>query len=508
MNKEHDDPHAGEQENARLRQKTARMEELELELRRLRDKVRKSEERYRTAFEYTGTAMMVVEEDTGVSMWNHKLEEVTGYTQEDAYRGRKWTEFVVKEDLPRLLDYHVRRRKDPVSAPNEYEFRLKHKSGQIRTIMINVSLMPGGKQTLISLIDITERKRAEEERLHKANEEVREANRQVESLRREMMRQFSFNDMVSRSPLMKEIFDILPEMARTVATVLVTGESGTGKELIARSLHALGPRKDRPFIAINCSALPDNLLESELFGYKAGAFTDAKKDKPGKFALAEGGTVFLDEIGDVSPAIQVKLLRFLQEKTFEPLGDTRSMQADVRVVAATNRNLPELLKKGAFREDLYYRLNVLSIHLPPLRERRCDIPLLCGHFIGVFNERYNKTIKEISREALDLLLAYDFSGNIRELENIIEHAFVYCKSPVIQPGHLPTGMHARAAWADTGRLPAEVRNFKDLERFFLTQVLAETGGNRSKAAARLGVHRASLFRKLRMLGLSKNKSQE
>jgi len=508
MNNKHEDPHALEQENARLRQTTARMEELELECKRLREKFQKSEESYRTAFEYTGTAMVVIEEDTSISMWNHKLEEVTGYTEKDVFRGRKWTEFVMEDDLPRLMDYHMRRRQSPASVPSEYEFHLKHKNGQVRIILINVSMIPGTKQSLLSLIDITERKKAEEERLQKAAEEVREANRQVASLRKEMMQQFSFLDMISRSPLMKDIFDILPEMARTAATVLITGESGTGKELIARSLHALGPRKSKTFIAINCSALPDNLLESELFGYRAGAFTDAKKDKPGKFALAEGGTIFLDEIGDVSPAIQVKLLRFLQEKTFEPLGDTRSVQADVRVVAATNRNLPELLKKGAFREDLYYRLNVLSIHLPPLRERRCDIPILCDHFISVFNDRYKKTIKEISREALDLLLAYEFSGNIRELENIMEHAFVYCKGPVIQPGHLPTDMHARAAGADLGRIPAEVRNFKDLERFFLAQVLAETDGNRNKAAARLGLHRASLFRKLRQLGLTKNKLTE
>jgi PAS domain S-box-containing protein len=497
MNKKHDTPDRARQEDG-LRQKA-----LERELESLRENFRKSEERYRTAFEYTGTAMMVVEEDTSVSMWNHKLEEVTGYTQEDAYRGRKWTEFVVEEDLPRLLEYHVRRREDPSSVPGEYEFRLKHKNGRIRTILINVSLMPGGKQTLISLLDITERKKAEQERLLRAEEEVKEANRQVESLRREMAQQFSFRDMVSRSPGMKKIFDILPEMARTSATVLITGESGTGKELIARSLHDMGPRTGRPFVAINCSALPDTLLESELFGFKAGAFTDAKKDKPGKFAAAEGGTIFLDEIGDVSPALQVKLLRFLQEKTFEPLGGTRPVSSDTRVVAATNRNLTGLIKKGAFREDLYYRLKVLTIHLPPLRERRCDIPLLCDHFLGVFNNRYKKSIKELSREALDLLLTYEFTGNIRELENIMEHAFVYCAGPAIKPEHLPPDLRPDAPSADTVRIPAAVKNFEDLERVFLEQVLAETGGNRNRAAERLGIHRVTLFRKLKQLGLDK-----
>jgi PAS domain S-box-containing protein len=452
--------------------------------------------------------MVVIEEDTSISLWNHKLEEVTGYTEKDVFRGRKWTEFVVDEELPRLMDFHMRRRQDPASVPSEYEFRLKHKSGEVRTILINVSLIPGTKQSLLSLIDITERKKAEEARLLKAEAEVKEANKQMESLRKEMMQQFSFHDMVSRSPKMKEIFDILPEMAQAVATVLITGESGTGKELIARSLHAMGPRKGQPFVAINCSALPDNLLESELFGYKAGAFTDAKKDKPGKFAAAEGGTIFLDEIGDVSPAIQVKLLRFLQEKTFEPLGDTRSIQADVRVLAATNKILPALMKQGAFREDLYYRLNVLSLQLPPLRDRRCDIPLLCEHFIDLFNHRYKKEIKEISREALELLLAYEFTGNIRELENIMERAFVYCKGPVIGPEHLPPQVQPQAAAATSAVIPATVKSFTDLERLFLQQVLAETGHNRIKAAARLGIHRVTLFRKLKALGLVDEKEQE
>lgn len=504
-----DDPNGRlQKENLQLRQRVADLEAMENELARLRDKFQKSEERYRTAFEYTGTAMVVIEEDTSISMWNHKLEEVTGYTEKDVFRGRKWTEFVVDEDLPRLQDYHVQRRQDPIAVPNEYEFRLKHKSGQVRTILMNVSLLPGGKQSLISMIDITERKKAEDARLHKAESEVKAAARQMESLRKEMIGRSSFHHMISRSPKMKEIFDILPEMARTVATVLVTGESGTGKELVARSLHELGPRKPKPFVAINCSALPDNLLESELFGYKAGAFTDAKKDKPGKFAQAQDGTIFLDEIGDVSPAVQVKLLRFLQEKTFTPLGDTRAIQANVRVIAATNKNLPELVKAGMFREDLYYRLNVLSLHLPPLRERRGDIPLLCAHFIGVFNDRYQKEIKEISRAALDLLLTHEFSGNIRELENIMERAFVYCSGPVIGPEHLPPELQPQAVPAGTGQVPAGIKNLVDLERVFLRQVLVETGGNRNQAAQRLGIHRVTLFRKLKQLGLVDEKEQE
>jgi formylglycine-generating enzyme required for sulfatase activity len=246
-----------------------------------------------------------------------------------------------------------------------------------------------------------------------------------------------FHSMVSRSQLMKQIFEILPEVARTIATTLILGECGTGKEVIARSIHELSERKQKPFVAINCSALPDTLLESELFGYKAGAFIDAKKDKPGKFALAEGGTLFLDEIGDLSLTMQVKLLRVFQERDYEPLGGTVPVKANVRVIAATNRNLAEMVRNGQFMEDLYYRISVVMIKMPPLRERRCDIPLLVDHFIGQFNARYNKQISGIDENALFLLLQHEFPGNIRELENIIEHAFIFCKSGQIRIEHLP-----------------------------------------------------------------------
>jgi transcriptional regulator with PAS, ATPase and Fis domain len=242
------------------------------------------------------------------------------------------------------------------------------------------------------------------------------------------------------------------------------------------------------------------LLESELFGYKAGAFTDAKKDKPGTFSRADGGTIFLDEIGDISPAMQVKLLRVIQEKTFEPLGATEQAKVDVRIIAATNKDLGEQVKKGEFREDLFYRINVLVIKLPPLRDRRCDIPVLCDHFIGRFNSRYNKDIKGVSPEAERLLLAHDFPGNIRELENIIEHAFVFCKDPVIGVSHLPAQLRGSGAAATLQSL-SHIKDLDELEKLYLQSVLKETGGSKIKAAERLGIHKATLFRKLHKLGL-------
>ncbi len=355
---------------------------------------------------------------------------------------------------------------------------------------------------LTQVQDVTERRMAEEAKLTEARSAADAAKRLVENLRKEVQQTFSFNNMVSRSPQMRKIFDVLPQMAETTTTVLVSGESGTGKELIARALHELGPRKTKPFVAINCSALPDNLLESELFGYKAGAFTDAKKDKPGKFALAEEGVLFLDEIGDISPAMQVKLLRVLQERTYEPLGGTASVKADVRLVAATNRDLPAMVKSGEFRDDLFYRMNVLKIKLPPLKARLSDIPLLCDHFIGLLNQRYDRKIEGMSPTALDLLLTHAFPGNIRELENIIEHAFVFCKEGNIEVEHLPEEI------AGPGEKISEVKalqsfgSLDELEAKYILAILEETGGNRLEAARKLGIHKSTLFRKLKKLGIT------
>jgi PAS domain S-box-containing protein len=360
---------------------------------------------------------------------------------------------------------------------------------------------PAQVMLLAQVQDVTERRLAEEAKLREAQEAAESARRLVENLRKEVRQTFTFRNMVSRSPQMRKIFDLLPEVAETTATVLVTGESGTGKELIARAIHELGSRKDKPFVAINCSALPDNLLESELFGYKAGAFTDAKKDKPGKFAIAEGGAIFLDEAGDISPAMQVKLLRVLQERTYEPLGGTASVKADVRVIAATNRDLPAMVKAGGFREDLYYRLNILEIKLPPLRERRTDIPLLVDHFIGIFNQRYDRSVAGISREALDALLTHDFPGNVRELENIVERAFIFCKEGEIQLSQLPDQL-AAADCADAARALTCFGSFEELEAHYLRAVLEETGGNKLEAARKLGIHKSTLFRKLKKLGIA------
>ena len=324
---------------------------------------------------------------------------------------------------------------------------------------------------------------------------------QLEELRKEIQRSYSFEDIISKNHKIMRIFDILPNIAESESTVLIQGPSGSGKELFARAIHNLSPRKDGPFIAINCGALPETLMESELFGYLKGAFTDAKKDKPGRFDLAKGGTIFLDEVESLSPATQVKLLRVLQEREFEPLGATAPVPADVRVLAATKDDLAEDVERGTFRDDLFFRLNVVKIQLPPLSERRDDVPLLVEHFIERFNRRAGKEIACVDDEVMGILMRYDFPGNVRELENIIEHAFVMCEGGAIGGHHLPQEL-SRFMEKKGKEGQKERPLLHDAERRAIVEVLERHGGNRIKAASELGIHRSTLWRKMKKYGLT------
>ena len=327
----------------------------------------------------------------------------------------------------------------------------------------------------------------------------------IKELHKEIYRQYSFQDILGRSKPMLKLFRILPDIAQSDATVLIEGESGTGKELFATAVHNLGSRQDKPLIKVNCAALPETLLESELFGYKKGAFTDAKKDKPGRFRQAHGGTIFLDEIGDMSKGTQVKLLRVLEQKEYEPLGTNKTERVDVRIIAATNRDLMEMMHRREFREDLFFRINVIRLTIPPLRERREDIPLLLDHFLERINLKQSKQIKKVSSPALKTLFDYDFPGNVRELENIIEHAAILTKGIEIQSRHLPSYLRRRHELSPA--LPSipegeDMSVLDNVERDLIVRALERHRGRTAAAARDLGVHRSTLWRKIKRYGIA------
>ena len=344
---------------------------------------------------------------------------------------------------------------------------------------------------------LTLKKAEERERLKKENVVLQNRLKKIEQ-------KYSFGNIIARSEAMAQVFDLVEKVAQHKTTVLVTGESGTGKDLIAKTIHSNGNRVSVPMVSINCGSIPENLLESELFGYKKGAFTDAVKDKPGLFEEADGGTIFLDEIGELPLSLQVKLLRVLQEEEISPLGATTSKKIDVRVIVATSKDLQQEVNAGRFREDLFYRINVMKIHLPPLRERRGDIPLLVGYFIHHFNRKLEKEIEGLSSQAMPILMAYSWPGNVRELENVIERAVLLGKGRWITPDDLPqsitSGQPSPPSIAPEHTLSIKKAS-KTLERDLIRRALELTEGNRSKAARILEISRPILISKIKEYGL-------
>jgi len=323
---------------------------------------------------------------------------------------------------------------------------------------------------------------------------------EIKELEEQLYGKYSFENIVGKSKAMQEIYDLIREVAPSDATVLIQGESGTGKELIASAIQKYSTRHDRPFVKVNCAALAEGVLESELFGHVKGAFTGALKDSTGRFELADGGTIFLDEIGEISPSTQVKLLRILQENEFEKVGSNKTITIDVRVLASTNKNLKDEIKKGTFREDLYYRLHVIPIEIPPLRERKEDIPLLIDHFIKKLNRTYKeKYIEKISKETLDSLMEYDFPGNIRELENIIEYSYIRCRGNIITEENLPSDFKDPIREAITSKTPLET-----VEKEVIVSTLQKYDWKLQYAAKNLGMSRTTLWRKMKKLDIRKN----
>ncbi|MFH1999966.1 MAG: sigma 54-interacting transcriptional regulator [Planctomycetota bacterium] len=428
-----------------------------------------------TILDSIADGVFTVDQDFRVTFFNQAAEEITGIAKSEAL-GRPCCE-VFRADI----------------CENLCALKATSKTGKpVVNLAVNI-LRADGKRLPISISTALLKDAAGE--VIGGVETFRDISL-VEALRKELTASYSFADIISSSYKMRKIFTILPEIARSESTVLITGKSGTGKELMARAIHSLSMRKDKPFVAVNCGALPDSLLESELFGHMKGAFTGAVHDRPGRFQQAEGGTIFLDEIGDVSPALQVRLLRVLQEREFEPVGSSSSTKADVRVVCATNRDVEALVQEEKFRQDLYYRVNVVRISLPSLNERKEDIPLLVEHFISRLNRLRNRNVTGVTPEVMAVFMAHDWPGNARELENAIEHAFILCRNELIDLYSLPDNLQPK----DPEAPPAGL-TLAEIEARTIYEALKRNNGRRLATAKELGIDKSTLWRKLQKLNI-------
>jgi PAS domain S-box-containing protein len=585
-----------------------------------RTELEKSEERYRTVFENTGTATIIIENDMTISMVNAKFEELTGYSKQEIQGKMKWTDFVVKEDAERMRQYHFKRRKDKTLAPTEYECRVFDRFGEIKDAYVSIDIIPGTLCSVGSFNDITVFKQTEkaliesERKLSKLmgnlpgmayraiNDQFRtmkyvsagckwltdyspfelidnskkaymdmihpddkddvfhqiqsalasgrpfqmeyrittasgklkwvweeglgivaedgsvnevegfisdmtEHKMEEQQLRKENIRlkssikeRYKFGDIVGKNRSMQAVYENISKAAATDANVIIYGESGTGKELVAREIHRLSDYSERPFVPVNCSAIPENLFESELFGYKKGAFTGAIQDKPGYFDQADGGTLFLDEMGEIGLSAQVKLLRVLDGGGYTPVGGSEVKKAKVRIVAATNRDLKIEVQKGRMREDFFYRIHIIPITLPPLRERKDDLPLLIEHFLTIYATSENMPL--LDGKVLGMLYNYDWPGNVRELQNVLQR-YITMKTLDFMPPSVSKSTSLEAfnpigPQAGAEPLDQAVANF---EKNLLLGILEQHRWQKNKAASALQIDRKTLFRKMKKYGL-------
>jgi PAS domain S-box-containing protein len=466
--------------------------------------LRKSEERFRTLFESAPIGISINNAEGRFIQVNRSFQEMLRYT-EDELRERSFKEITFAEDLAESKNVF-----GELVEGKRKEFRLEKryqkKDGSLMWANTSCSAIrdANGKfiYTFAMIVDITKRKQAEEA-LRAALAEVEELKNRLQAeniyLQEEIKTEHNFEEIVGASTAIKKVFQNIEKVARTDSTVLIIGETGTGKELVARAIHNLSSRSSSALIKVNCAALPSGLIESELFGHEKGAFTGAVARKKGRFELADGGTIFLDEVGELPLETQVKLLRVLQEQEFERVGGSQTLKVDVRVIAATNRNLEEVVKLGAFRTDLFYRLNIFPIHLPALRERRDDIALLTNYFASKFSRRMGKKIDRVSPKALETLMDYDWPGNVRELANVLERAVILCDGGVLQPDYI--GISEPAPTSE-----AALSTLEEAERQHILRALEKTNwvvGGSAGAAKLLGLNRTTLLAKMKKLGLEK-----
>jgi DNA-binding NtrC family response regulator len=442
--------------------------------------------------------ILIVDDEKDICMALNILLSKEGYTVKEAYNGEQALDIIKKVNFDIVMTDIKMDKMDGFEVLKETQKLSPETSVVMMTAFASVGsaveAMRAGASDYITKPFINDEIRLTIRSLL----QNRELQMENQILRQELsQRQTAFTNIIGSSESMQKVFSVMEKVIPNKSNILITGESGTGKGLVAQAIHEAGPRKDKPFIAINCGAIPENLLESELFGHKKGAFTSANEDKKGLITMAHTGTLFLDEIGELPQALQVKLLHVIQTRELTPVGDTRVITVDVRIIAATNADLMQRVKEGRFREDLYYRLNVIEIHMPSLRERRDDIPVLIKHFMEVFAKEAGKTIKDIDYEAMQALLAYDWPGNIRELRNTIERATVLADGDVITMHDLTDKFRTLdIEGVSTSSLRQALDTF---ERDYIRRSLTESKGNKEAAAGKLGVDLATLYRKLKKL---------
>jgi len=448
---------------------------------RLHAKLYKDNARLHAILHSITDGVLTVDKEWRVTSFNPAAERITGFPSEEVI-GRHCYEILRSETCRENCP--LRRTMQTNIPVYDYAIEIINARGETVPISVNTALLIDEADNIVGGV-----------------ETFRDLSTYVH-LREELNQRYSFGNIIGKDKKMIEIYNLLKTISATDTTVLIMGETGTGKELIARAIHHNSPRKHKPFIKVDCTALPETLLESELFGYKKGAFTDARNDKPGKFELADGGTIFLDEIGDLPSSIQSKLLRVLEEHAFEPLGAVETVEVDVRVVTATNRNLQEAINQGLFRKDLYYRLNVVPITIPPLRERPEDIPLLISHFVEVFGEKLGKTAARVSQDAMDILVDYAWPGNVRQLEHAIEHAFIHCKGRLIQAAHLPEDIKQKQRPLVDRILNAQ-NPMEEVEREIIVEALKRNRWNYERTSRALRVSYVTLWRKMKKFNIKK-----
>jgi PAS domain S-box-containing protein len=435
----------------------------------------------RTVLRCIADGVFTVDKDLRITSFNRAAERITGVSAEDAI-GQRCSN-VFHADICES-GCAIRKTFETGKEVIDQRARILDSRGRAVPVSVSTALLHQEDGTVLGAV------------------ETFRDHSQLEQLRREIHSRYTFEDIIGKSEAFQKIFAILPDIAESDSTVLIEGPSGSGKELVARAVHNLSRRQKQPYVVVNCGTLPATLFESELFGYMRGAFTDAKKDKPGRIAAAEGGTIFFDEISELPPETQVKLLRLLQEREYEPLGGLKPLKANVRVVAATNKRLMDMVTKGHFRDDLYFRLAVVRMSIPPLCERRGDIPYLIEHFIRRFNAKRDKNILGVTPEVMEILMRHDFPGNVRELENAIEYGFVLCHGEYIEAKHLPENMQPAATQPAARTREQPTTPLGRAEADTIRDVLAVTGANLGRASRELGISRTTLWRKLKKYGIN------